>query len=388
MLGLLTCLLAATSLVQASASEPKIWLEAAISPSVGYVGQRRQLVLTVFTDSWFSAANEFPYLTVERAISQQPEAFATNYSVRRHGVRYAAQRRTYNIYPSASGQLLTPPLRVIAKVAATDPITGLSTTQAQALYAPPQVFTVMPWSAAPQPRVFASSLHLSNRFDRDLGQLQVGDIVQRDIRIEARGTAAVLLPTIDVRPQSGLMPYLLPPQFNDDSNRGDIVARSQQVVRYKVERGDVYTLPAIALPWWNVDTQTLEIARLPAVTLTAAGSQGMDGAATIALAVIAALVLSYWLVPWFIVRVSTGEQRLFWQLWWARDLSAEAFLGRYYRWRQEFYKHYAHWPLTTCVLRAQVQQHYDQTAISPPVSRHQLRRALWQARRCSINAAV
>ena len=365
---------------------PDVLLEVSIAPNETHVGQKRQLALTVLTSSWFTGANEFPYLEIDRALIQQPESFATNASVQRNGISYSTQTRTYNIYPNAEGVFVTPPLSVVAHVAAIHTLGAIK----KRLYLPPQVFTVSPWLTAPAPVIFATDVSLRQRFDLPIDTLQQGDALMREIIVTAADTLGVLIPTITMPTMKNAQIYAQQADVSERRNRGESVSRSKQVFSYVFEADGSYELPEIVMPWWNENSQAMAMAVLPAVQINVQASGVTKiGGPKLFFIVVAGLILMVGLLCMqrftlpFIKRVVTAEALHFWQLRRVIGKRDEEFLRRYYEWEYSFIQQYGQAPTKPTQLAELMQAFYSATA-TVHCGRSTLVKALVQSRSADV----
>ncbi len=69
------------------------------------IGQQTRLFVDILTDTWFTQAPAYPDVDLDGAIALQPEQLGTNFTERIAGATYAAQRRSYVIFPQRAGPL-------------------------------------------------------------------------------------------------------------------------------------------------------------------------------------------------------------------------------------------------------------------------------------------
>lgn len=98
--------------------------------------------------------------------------------------------------------------------------------------------------------------------------LETGDYLDWQITLKAEGLNAQQLPNpfnqLSTPWPNEVRTYENAPQFNDQT-RTDTLA-------INANRPGQYTLPEVSIPWWNVETDTLEILNLPDRTLTVTGA--------------------------------------------------------------------------------------------------------------------
>lgn len=70
-------------------------------------------------------------------------------------------------------------------------------------------------------------------------------------------------PPLPVTDLDGVAAYPKPPVVRDHTERGTFTGTRIDSVTYVCERPGKVTVPALALPWWNVRTRELEKVILP-----------------------------------------------------------------------------------------------------------------------------
>jgi hypothetical protein len=77
----------------------------------------------------------------------------------------------------------------------------------------------------------------------------------------------MVFPPLPLARVEGLTVYAQPPVVQDQVERGAFTGQRTQTVTYVCERPGSVTLPALAIPWWDVTQQKLMQVTLPALTL-------------------------------------------------------------------------------------------------------------------------
>ncbi|AHF02147.1 hypothetical protein THIAE_10570 [Thiomicrospira aerophila AL3] len=100
------------------------------------------------------------------------------------------------------------------------------------------------------------------------GAFNVGDTLSRRITLEAVGLQASQLPDPVFKEQEGFRVYADPIGQNQHSGQQGISSGKQQNFTAVFQQAGDIELSEITLPWWNTTTDSLEIARLNARTIT------------------------------------------------------------------------------------------------------------------------
>ncbi|MFV2032009.1 MAG: BatD family protein [Gammaproteobacteria bacterium] len=113
----------------------------------------------------------------------------------------------------------------------------------------------------------ASSVRLSENWQGDLNQIVAGEPVTRTISLVAEGLTAAQLPELALDDIPGVKQYPDKPLLQDLRTLEGITGSREQKIALIPGAAGSYTLPEIAIPWWNVETQKQEVARIPAKTI-------------------------------------------------------------------------------------------------------------------------
>ncbi|WOJ95617.1 BatD family protein [Congregibacter brevis] len=190
-----------------------------------------------------------------------------------HEIRYA-------IFPESSGELVIPEQTFSGRIASgrrtlfdTRPAGRLLRRRSDALVIPvrprPTSYPTATWLPS-------SNLTIEEQWSAPLDQLRIGDSITRTITITGEGLQGAQLPPIDGNSVDGLRAYPDQPLINNVNNdQGVTGIRSDSLALVAVEDG-VYELPALEIPWWDTESNSLKIAKLPAQRLTVLPSPGVS----------------------------------------------------------------------------------------------------------------
>lgn len=128
----------------------------------------------------------------------------------------------------------------------------------------------------------AKALTLTETWSADTENLQIGDSLTRTVVIRATGQRGEQLPELTLSPQAIVKVYPDKAKTQTDFDGTWVMgSREEQYVLVPTQPGTV-TLPAIHIPWWNIDTSRWEEASLPAKVLTVLGTLQPASSAQIA----------------------------------------------------------------------------------------------------------
>lgn len=121
----------------------------------------------------------------------------------------------------------------------------------------------------------ASHISIQEEWSVSPEKLKQGEATTRTLTLTAHGLAASNLPTVDSHLPEILKQYPDQPELNETNNEdGFVGVRREKMAIIPTEAGD-FVLPAIQIPWWNTETDKLEIAELPERTIHADASASM-----------------------------------------------------------------------------------------------------------------
>lgn len=125
----------------------------------------------------------------------------------------------------------------------------------------PSQFTGKHWLPAQQ-------LTLTEEGIDDTDNWIVGEPLTRKIHIAARGLTENQIPALSLQAPQGLKFYSEPADRKDQVHADGVSTQITETLAIVPTRPGEYTLPGITLHWWNTQTQSPEVAQLPARTVT------------------------------------------------------------------------------------------------------------------------
>lgn len=179
------------------------------------------------------------------------------------GTAYGVTERVFALYPQESGEIELSPARFEARVLRNGRITGRKVFESEALSvnvlpvpAPPAAYPDAIWLPA-------RNLVLAEDWSRDTDEVEAGEPLTRRFTVSALGQLETQIPAIEPPTVSGINVYPDKPDLNRVIEPGGIRGiRKDQYALIGTSAGAV-TLPAMELPWWNVETGEWQVATLP-----------------------------------------------------------------------------------------------------------------------------
>lgn len=211
----------------------------------------------------------------------------SNYSTQVNGVSYLVTERKYAIFPQKSGSLTIKPLVLNAEVVSSNGRPRFNgffnpqSTQTKRIESKaitldvkpvPSAFTGKHWLSAEQ-------LEIKQEWSGDFQQMKVGEPVTRTLTLHVKGATVGQLPELNtLKTNNQIKAYPDQPTLQEQKNADGVVAlREEKIAIIPSQSGD-YSLPAIEIPWFNSQTQKMEIAKLPETTITAIAAPGSQPA--------------------------------------------------------------------------------------------------------------
>ncbi|MGN7963453.1 BatD family protein [Brucella sp. 22210] len=228
-------------------------------------GQQVHLVLNVLAPGFFTSPPQFPLFALPHALVTLPDERSQNVTDTINGVQFSGIQKRYSIIPQVSGSYSIPAIEISFDYLEDGNRKHTTVTSA------PLSFSVGAAQQDGQPEFAAGSLELTQSFDRPPDKLQTGDALVRTLTITATDTVAITIPPVNVGASQGLDQYVKPATVTDNVAAGrQTASRRVETIVYTASKPGTFTLPAVSYRWFDVQSQQVQIATLPAATVTVA----------------------------------------------------------------------------------------------------------------------
>ncbi|WP_104423918.1 BatD family protein [Methylobacter tundripaludum] len=208
----------------------------------------------------------------------------TNYNTQIDGVNYLVTERKYAIFPQKSGSVTIKPLVLTAEVVAHsrpnfNGFFNSQTTRTKKILSKAVTLDVKPAPAAFTGRhwLSAEQLVLKEEWSGDNQQMRVGEPLTRTLTLLAKGATVGQLPEINaVKIDDRLKTYPDQPVLQEQKKPEGLIAFREEKIAIIPSKAGFYKLPAIEIPWFNSQSQKMEVAKIPEASITvmeAAGTQ-------------------------------------------------------------------------------------------------------------------
>ncbi|MBF0294667.1 MAG: protein BatD [Magnetococcales bacterium] len=262
-----------------------ILLEVEATPSHPYV--QEQVILTIRflrgVEILNASLTEPRLSTGEGVLEKLGED--RNLEVTRGNRRYRAIERSYALFPQSSGQMVLAPVTLTAQLPGSgggSPLSDFLNTpffsNIPQLGRPGRTVRVVgkpiEWNIQPARPDFAGQwlparrLLLSEKWSPDPPTFRVGEPVTRVLTLQADGLTAAQLPALPERIPDGLRAYPDRPALEELKSESGVVGKRMEKIALIPNAPGSFRLPALEISWWNTETKSREIARLPERDIT------------------------------------------------------------------------------------------------------------------------
>jgi len=234
------------------------------------VGQPVQLVVDVLVTTWFAGAPQFPPLDVPGALATLSDDQPAHLTEDIQGTRWFGISRIYRITPMEPRDYAIPRLEILVHPGLVEkPVRLWTPTRKLHAQVPP--------GAEGMAQFFATThLDVSQRFDRRLEGLRVGDAFTRTLTLTADGTPGMFLPPLSFAEVDGLAVYSKASVVKNLSKdrQGFVAGRRTDSATYTIQRAGRYHLPEVTVQWWDSVGQKVRGETIPSVTFDVTATPG------------------------------------------------------------------------------------------------------------------
>jgi len=268
------------SVQQNNNQSPEIYFEISVDKDKSYVQQ--QIVYTMKLFLRIELAN--PRLS--EPVSQDGQAIITKLgedskkNITLNGIAYTVIERRYAIFPQKSGKLTISSLNFEAQAVSQN--RQRSYFNFDRFYQQGTVKRIQSKAIAIEvdgiPLEFSKkfpdatwlavdNLSISETWSGDTKSFISGEPMTRTISLTVQNISATQLPDINFSAQKHIKIYPDVPVTAEQSNVKGLIANKQFKTALLPTKLGRHTLPEIAIPWWNTNTDKLEVSRLAAHTI-------------------------------------------------------------------------------------------------------------------------
>ncbi len=263
-----------------ASSDDEVFLEVQATPENPYVQSQVLYTLKLYRRVQITQASLNEPEIKDAVVEKLGED--STYSTQVNGLDYWVTERKYAIFPQQSGVFTIAPLALTAEVVAAqrprfNGFFNRQITETRRVSSKAVTLTVQPIPQEYKDPLWLSAQAVDLQQSWSDGRLQttVGEPLTRTIRLTAKGTTVGQLPELaGQQTLDGIKTYPDQPVLNEDKQSDGLIAVREEKIAYIPSKAGAYTLPALTLSWFNTQTQKIEVARLPEVTIQALPAAG------------------------------------------------------------------------------------------------------------------
>ncbi len=250
--------------------------ELIISSDTAYPQEQIIVTQRLLSSSNINAYEFSPLKTSGIEIIEESLSDIKQYQTKRGNTAYLVLEQSYAIYPQSAGKLLIEPSIATARIAlqgsrgnrsAFDPFRNNTKTLRRSSRKKNITIKSVPSAFKGKHWLVAKEVQLVEEFPEST-KFKTGEPVTRTLLLLADGQNSSQLPELITQDVKGLKQYPDKPLLKNNINDEGITGVQQLKIALIPSSSGSYTLPAMSIPWWNTQTDTLEIAEIKARTFT------------------------------------------------------------------------------------------------------------------------
>ncbi|MFI3245958.1 MAG: BatD family protein [Ferrimonas sp.] len=188
-----------------------------------------------------------------------------------NGRRVHVITRNYLLIPEKSGELALNPVVFEGQLfigGSRDSFFSSPQTRSYMAESQPLTFQVKPQPSSYQGHWLTADAVTLSMQELASNEITAGQPLTLDFTLLATGNVGAALPEIRLPAISGVRIYPDKAQRSEGLNQNQLTAQLTQAIAIVPQQAGEFTIPAIRIPWWNVQRAQQEWATLPAQTIT------------------------------------------------------------------------------------------------------------------------
>ncbi len=260
----------------ATAQEPGIRTSIEENPEI-WVGQRFELIVEIRVPGIFAGAANFDLPNPPGMLVMPPVGNPVLATETIDGVEYTVQRHEISVLSRQPGKHTIPafPVRTEYKKKPSD-----SESIPASLETQPIDFTAKqaPGTENLGNVISARNLKAVEQWNPEPVSAKAGDAFTRTITFSAPDVPAMAFPVFPTGKLDGIGIYPKPPEVLDSNYRGTLEGERRDVITYLCQRPGEFTIPAVQLTWFDLDSKKPQTIVFPARTIKVAPNPDMPAA--------------------------------------------------------------------------------------------------------------
>ena len=259
-----------------------VFIETLIEPQESYVQQQIRVRYRLYYSVAIQALERDDFTIDGAIVEAMPDV---NYHRSVDGKPYNVAEFNYVVYPQESGTLEIPAYRWMAQLSrgGRSNMFGLNSGRSEVKRLRTEAKTI---NVKPKPSTFpqtatwipATQVTIAESWNSSPQTFKVGEPVTRKIILTAQGLMSSQLPQLisDKNLEDKVKLYPEQPELSNDTDESGINGKRIESVAVVVSEGGELILPAVKIPWWDVNSNQLRYAELPEKKLTVAGDDNYE----------------------------------------------------------------------------------------------------------------
>lgn len=213
-----------------------------------YVEQGLKVTVTAFSSTWFAEPLSFENLRIEGAFVQ---SFRRTQSSIKYldKKKYAALEFHYIVFPYRTGELVFPELIIRTSIPPEGNYKGQPTTLKTKSFS---IFVKeIPNEIEKGNWLVASNVNIKNSWSGNLNEIKVGEVIKRQIIIEANGTLPSFIDEVELKPVDFASIYPHQPEFIDERDNQSVNGKRIDTYSYLFEKEGRFKIPEITIQWYH-----------------------------------------------------------------------------------------------------------------------------------------
>lgn len=241
-----------------------------VNPQQAWVGQRVLLSVEVLGADGWAQITDVGELDLPGAYVMRTESQGVRLSETIAGTSYTGQRYGLSIYCQRPGQLEIPPVPITVTVKQWG-VNAAETPYEMTTPSTSLICNVPPGAEGIQGLISTNRLEADQRWSSRPDTAATGDALTRTVMLNAVDVSGMAFPPMQHPEIEGVGIYPGEPTVTDQSSRGSLQGTREESVTYVLEQPGEIALPAIVLPWWDIDDEILRRIELPGLVLLVEG---------------------------------------------------------------------------------------------------------------------
>lgn len=218
-----------------------------VNTNEAYIGQPIQLIVSVYTSTWFTTGIDVGNIQVDGALTVYFRSVSNTRTF--SGKKFAGVDFFYNVFPTKKGELTIPSLSINVESPKAGDYKGIK----HIVKTKPKTVNIkdVPLGYDPNNWLVATSLSINEKWSAPLKGIKVGDVVQRIINRSAGGTLSEFIPATQWDTVKGISIYPKRPQVKTNKSKTGVSASRTETVNYLFEKKGKVIIPSIEYVYWN-----------------------------------------------------------------------------------------------------------------------------------------